>query len=322
MRSDIRSLAALVVVAVTVALGTVPAAARYPEKPVTLIVPWPAGGVSDSLLRIVAGPLGKDLGQPVVIMNRPGASGVIGTLELERAAPDGYTIGNLATSQIATQYTSANPNSLKRVVPIANLISGVGTLTVKADAPWNSLMDYLEHARKHPGKLRVANAGTGSVSHVHGLLFDAAAGVSQTHIPFKGNAPALPAVAGGHIEATMIAITDVLPLVQGGQLKLLAVGGEGRHPLASKVPTFVDQGVKFDPRNFQGLVAPAGTPAEIVRRLHEAAQRVIKDPAVAKLLEDRGYTVDFKGGADFARFLDEQDGFFRATLKQIDLKKD
>lgn len=322
MRPGFRTLAGLVVAVTLAALVAVPAAARYPEKPVTLIVPWPAGGVSDSLLRIVAGPLGKELGQPVIILNRPGASGLIGTLELEKAAPDGYTIGNLATSQIPTQYTSKNPNNLQRVVPIANLISGVGTLTVKADAPWNSLREYLEHAKKNPGRLRVANAGTGSVTHVQGLMFDVAAGISQTHIPFKGNAPALPAVAGGHIEATMIAITDVLPLVQGGQLKLLAVGGESRHPLAPRVATFLEQGVKFDPRNFQGLVAPAGTPADVVRRLEEAAGRVVRDPAVAKLLEERGYTVDFKGGADFARFLDEQDGFFRTTLKQIDLKKD
>lgn len=301
-------------------LTGVTGAEAYPDKPVTLIVPWPAGGVSDSLFRVVAGPLGKELGQPVVIVNRPGASGVIGTLELERAAPDGYTLGNLATSQIPTQYASTNPNSLKRVAPVANVVSGVGTLSVKGEAPWTTLRDYVDYARKHPGRIRVANAGTGSVSHVHGLTFDAAAGVTQTHIPFKGNAAVVPAVAGGHVEATMIAITDVLPLVRSGQIRLLAVGGESRHPLAPQVPTFLEQGVKVDPRNFQGLVAPAGTPAEVIRRLEEAVARVLKDPAVTRVLEERGYSLDFKRGGDFARFLDEQDSIFRATLKQIDLK--
>lgn len=313
-----------VALAAAMALATVTGvgAGAYPDRPLTLIVPWPAGGVSDSLFRVVAGPLGKELGQPMVIVNRPGASGVIGTLELERAAPDGYTLGNLATSQIPTQYASTNPNSLKRVAPVANVVSGVGTLSVKAEAPWLTLRDYVEYARKNPGRIRVANAGTGSVSHVHGLVFEAAAGVTQTHIPFKGNAPVLPAVAGGHVEATMIAITDVLPLVRGGQLRLLAVGGESRHPLAPQVPTFLEQGVTFDPRNFQGLVVPAGTSAEVVRRLEDAVARVLKDPAVARVLEERGYSLDFKRSGDFARFLAGQDEIFRATLKQIDLKKD
>lgn len=308
--------------AATIILAVVTGAGAYPDKPLTLIVPWPAGGVSDALFRVVAPPLGKELGQPIVIVNRPGAAGVIGSLEVERAAPDGYTLGNLATSQIPTQYTSTNPNSVKRVAPVANVVSGVGALSVKADAPWPTLREYVEYARKHPGRLRVANAGTGSVSHVHGLAFDAAAGVAQTHIPFKGNAAVVPAVAGGHVEATMIAITDVLPLVRGGQLRLLAVGGDSRHPLAPQVPTFLEQGVKIDPRNFQGLVVPAGTPPDVIRRLEEAVGRVVQQPAVTRGLEERGYSLDFKRSVEFARFLDEQDSLFRSLLKQVDLKKD
>lgn len=317
-----RAAFALVVGVSALVAAVAPAPAAYPEKPITLIVPWPAGGVSDQLMRIVATPLAKELGQPVVVLNHPGATGLLGTHELERAQPDGYTIGNFAASQILTQYTSKNPNSVKRIVPITNLISGVGAVTVRASAPWRSLQAYVEAASAQPRKIRVANSGTGGVSHIHGLMFDRATHTVRTHIPFKGNAPALTAVAGGHVEATMISAVDVMPMVQGGQLRMLAIGGDRRHPLFPDVPTFREQGVELDPRNWQGLVAPSGTPAEVIRRLEAASQRVLMDPATSKLLGDRGYTVDFMSAADFARFLEEQDRQFRAVVSQIELTRD
>jgi tripartite-type tricarboxylate transporter receptor subunit TctC len=313
---------ALVVASTLVAAAPPDAGAVYPEKPITLIVPWPAGGVSDQLIRIVATPLGKELGQPIVVLNRPGATGLLGTHELENAPPDGYTIGNFAASQILTQYTSKNPNSLQRVAPIANLISGVGALTVRATAPWRSLQAYQEAARAQPGKIRVANSGTGGVSHIHGLMFDRAAQVTRTHIPFKGNAPALTAVAGGHVETTMISIVDVMPMVLGGQLRMLAIGGNQRHPQFPDVPTFREQGVEFDPRNWQGLVAPKRTPPEMIARLEAATQGALRDPATAKLLQDRGYIIDFMPAAELARFLDGQDRDVQSILKQVDLTKD
>jgi tripartite-type tricarboxylate transporter receptor subunit TctC len=314
MQTPIRTLAAFLVVFLVAATPIPAAAADYPEKPIELLVPWPAGGVSDTLMRLIAGPLGTHLGQPVVIVNKPGAAGVIGMHELEKAPADGYTIGNIATSQVATQYTSANPNDLKRLVPVARLVSGVGTLTVKSDAAWSSLADYVDYAKKNPGKLRVANSGTGGVTHVHGLAFDRALGIKQTHIPFKGNAAVLPALAGGHVEATMIAITDVLPMVKGGQLKLLALGGKARHPLFSTVPTFIEAGLPFDLTNFQGLAAPKGVLVERLQKIEDALARVMMEASVTKALEERGYSIDFQRSREFSQFLEEQDELFRSLI--------
>lgn len=295
------------------------AVAAYPEKPVTLIVPWPPGGVSDAMMRILAAPLAKELGQPVVIVNRPGAAGLIGTHELERAAPDGYTIANLGSAQVVTQYTSKDPNSLKRVVPIANVNTVPGTLTVRADAPWNSLKEYLQYAKGNPGKLRVGNSGSGGVNHFLSVMFDRVAQITQVHIPFKGNAQVLQALLGGHIEATMIMLTDIVPMVKSGQLKLLAVGGDIRHRWTSGVPTFLEEGLHYNPRMWQGVFGPRAMPAETVHKISAAMGRVMKDPAVVKLFEERGIDLDFKGGDEYAKFVEEQDAFFRSLIEATGL---
>lgn len=298
------------------------AVAGYPEKPVTLIVPWPPGGVSDAMMRILAAPLAKELGQPVVILNRPGAAGLMGTHELERAAPDGYTIGNLGSAQVVTQYMSKAPNNLKRVVPIANVNAVPGTLTVRADAPWDSLKDYLQYAKSNPGKLRVGNSGTGGVNHFLSLMFDRVAQITQVHIPFKGNAQVLQALLGGHIEATMIMLTDIVPMVKSGQLKLLAVGGETRHRWTPRVPTFLEEGLNYNPRMWQGVFGPRGMPAEVIDKIANAMARVLKDPAVVKLFEERGIDLDFKGGVEYAKFVEEQDTFFRSLIEATGLGKE
>ena len=240
--------------------------AEYPEKPITLIVPWPPGGASDVTPRSLLKTMSEELKQPVVIVNRPGAAGVVGTLEMERAVPDGYTIGTYSYSQTLTNFTAPNPPSLANVVPVAKVMYSPATLTVTANFPANNLAEFIRYAKANPGKVRSANSGKGASAHIFGEAFDQITGIKQTHVPFNGYAPAITAVAGGHIEATCIPVGDVHPMVKAGKLKILAVAMQERHYLYPNVPTMKELNVNLDTGNWVGFVAPKGVPEEIVAK--------------------------------------------------------
>jgi tripartite-type tricarboxylate transporter receptor subunit TctC len=241
--------------------------AGYPEKPITVIVPWPPGGASDVIPRTLSKPMSEELKQPVVIVNRPGAAAVIGTQEIERSIPDGYTIGTFSFSQALTQYTTPNPPSLANLVPIAKVMYSPGTLTVHANAPWNSVEEFIRYAKANFGKIRNSNSGTGASAHIIAEAFDRLTGIKQTHVPFNGFAPAVAALAGGHVEATCIPVGDVHAMVKGGKLKLLAVAADKRHFLYPNVPTMKELKIDLDMGNWVAFVAPKGVPEEIVATL-------------------------------------------------------
>ena len=165
--------------------------AAYPEKPITVIVPWPPGGASDIIPRTLSKHMSEVLKQPVVIVNRPGAAAVIGTQEIERAVPDGYTIGTFSFSQLLTQYTTPNPPSIANLVPISKVMYSPGTLTVNAARPWKTVEEFVAYAKANPGKVRNSNSGTGASAHVIAEAFDRLTGIKEVHVPFNGFAPAI-----------------------------------------------------------------------------------------------------------------------------------
>ena len=264
------------------------ARAEYPDKPITLIVPWAPGGASDITPRTLLKTMSEELKQPVVIINRPGASGVVGTLEMERATPDGYTIGTYSYSQTLTNFTTPNPPSLANVVPIAKVMYSPATLTVYANFPAKSLAEFVQYAKANPGKVRNANSGKGTSAHIFGEAFDRITGIKETHVPFNGYAPAITAVAGGHIEATCIPVGDVHPMVKAGKLRMLAVAMQERHYLYPNVPTMKELGVNLDTGNWVGFVAPKGVPEEIIAKLDRAIEKALKSPEVISGLEGDG----------------------------------
>ena len=294
--------------------------AGFPEKPITIIVPYPAGGVSDIQARAIAKPLSEELKQPVIVINKPGATGVIGTLELEKSPPDGYTIATYAISQLLTQYTSPNPTSMANVVPLSQAVTGPATVAVNANLPWRTLKEFIEHCMANPGKVRSANSGKGGSAHIFAEAFDKEAGIKEIHVPFAGFAPAVAAVAGGHIEATSIPVGDVVTMVKAGKLRILAVASESRHYLFPDVPTMREQNINLVIDAWQGFIAPKGTPAEIIQILDGTIERALKKPEVVKTFRDLGYDVAYRNHKAFLDWLKTHDSYVRGLVDSLGLR--
>jgi len=293
--------------------------AGYPEKPIIVIVPWPPGGASDVIPRTLSKPMSEELKQPIVIVNRPGAAAVIGTQEIERSTPDGYTIGTFSFSQTLTQYTTPNPPSLANLVAIAKVMYSPGTLTVNANAPWNSVEEFIRYARANPGKIRNSNSGSGASAHIIGEAFDRLAGIKQTHVPFNGFAPAVAALAGGHVEATCIPVGDVHAMVKGGKLKLLAVAAGERHYLYPNTPTMKELKIDLDMGNWVAFVGPKGIPEEKIAILDRAIEKSLKTPEVIKAWQDMGNMMAYMNHRAFADYLKQQDAMVRTLVDSLGL---
>lgn len=310
----------LLLFCVCCALSVGVASAKYPEKPITILVSYPPGGITDILARVLAKPLTEDLNQPVLVVNKAGASGVIGFLEVEKGPPDGSLMGILAISAILTQYTSPNPTNIYNTVPLSLVTSGPATLTVKADAPWKNMAEFIDYARTNPSKIRNGNSGTGGSAHLFAAAFDAAARIKEIHVPFNGYTPAIAALAGGHVESTCIPVGDVQPMVKAGKLRMLGIASDERHFLFPDVPTFKEQKVDLVIGNLVGTVLPKGTPKEIVDILDNSIRKALQKPYVKKSFEDIAYPVIYKNSRDFGEFLMAQDVILKDLVEKLGLR--
>jgi tripartite-type tricarboxylate transporter receptor subunit TctC len=292
---------------------------EYPEKPITIIVPWVPGGASDVTPRSLLKTMSEELKQPVIIVNRPGASGVVGTLEMERSVPDGYTIGTYSYSQTLTNFTTPNPPSLANVVPVAKVMYSPATLTVTANFPAKTLAEFVQYAKANPGKVRAAHSGKGTSAHIFGEAFDRLTGIKQTHVPFAGYAPAITAVAGGHIETTFIPVGDVHPMVKAGKLRMLAVAMQERHYLHPNVPTMKELNVNLDTGNWVGFIAPKGVPEEIIAKLDRAIEKALKTPEVVSSWREMGNVTTYLNHKDFSKWLVSHAAETRALVEGMGL---
>jgi len=293
--------------------------AGFPDKPITIVVPWAPGGTADLMSRTLAKPMSEELKQPVIVINKPGAAGVTGTLELERIAPDGYTIGPYSISQALTQYTSPNPTNLANIVPIAEVMTTYATLTVNAGQPWNTLGEFIAFAKANPGKIRNANSGKGASSHIFAEAFDKIAGIKEIHVPFGGYAPSVSAVAGGHIEATCTPVADVHAMAKAGKVRILAVAAEERQEPIPMVPTMKELKINLVIDNWVGLAAPRGTPPEIIDILDKAIEKSLKRPEVTKTLRDIGYVIIYRNHTAFSEWLKTHDVYLRGLCDSLGL---
>jgi tripartite-type tricarboxylate transporter receptor subunit TctC len=298
-----RKLGLLVAAACLVPMSTLHAQA-YPEKPIRLVVPWPAGGGADAVGRAVAQALTLELGKSVYVENIAGAGGNIGTQQFIRSAPDGYTL-LLATSSTNVAnpylYKKVGFDPIKDFTPVASVAMLSSVLVVPTSSPFKSPKDIIAAAQAAPGKLLYGSGGVGASAHLAGELFNSVSKIEITHVPYKGSGPALTDVMGGQIN--MMFDTGAFPHIKGGKIRALAVAAEKRHPLIPDVPTFEELGIKGMIMNaWYGVAAPAGTPASVVAKVNQAVEHALKSGELSKRLTDIGAEV--RGGTPeaFATF--------------------
>src|SRR6202040_2195971 len=264
---------------------TSPANAQdYPARPVRLIIPFPPGGSNDVVGRLIATHLGERLGKQVVVDNRSGAGGVIGTEIVAKSPPDGYTL------LIISMAHAVNPwlyklayDPIKDFAPVGLLAKGANVLVVHPSLPVNSVKDLAALAKQKPGDLQYASAGIGSFQHLGGELFKLMAGVDILHVPFKGGGPALVDVVGGHTKVMFSSMVQTVPHIHSGKLRALGTGGPQRSPVLPDVPTIAEAGVSnYEAVNWWGMVAPVGTPQAIIDKLNTEVEAVQKSPEVQK----------------------------------------
>ncbi len=268
-------------------------AQTYPAKPIRLIVPFPPGGTTDIVGRIVADELGRQLGQPIVVENRGGGGGAIGATEVAKAAPDGYTLGVATVSTMAVN-PACNPKlsykSPEDFSMVTNLAAVPNVIVVNpGKVPQTNMADFVKFLKANPGKLSYASSGTCGIGHMMGELFKVTSGTFLVHIPYRGAGPALNDVLAGQVEVLMDNIPSSLPHIQSGKLRALAVAAPKRLDVLPNVPTLAE--LKMAPVNDQvwyGLIAPAKTPDAIIKRLNEAAVKALASPDVREKLGKQG----------------------------------
>ena len=292
--------AAIVIAACAALVGiTVPAsAADYPNKPITLIIGFAPGGPSDVMARILTRKMEEILKQPFVIENRAGAGGSIAGASVARATPDGYTVllatGSLLAINVSL-YKNLGYDPEKDFEPISMIGTQTNVLYLHPSVPAKSLGELIAHARANPGKLSFGSGGNGTPAHLAGELLKIEAKIDITHVPFRGTGPALQAVIGGHVPMAFNPPSPLIPHIQSGAIRPVAITTLKRTTVLPEVPTVAESGFPgFEAMTWHALVAPAGTPKEIVAALHAATAATVNDPDVRKALTDLG--VDVVGG--------------------------
>jgi tripartite-type tricarboxylate transporter receptor subunit TctC len=293
-----------------VAGPTAPSQAAYPERPIQLVVPFPAGGSTDVVARIVAAKMGELLGQQMVVDNRAGAGGNVGAAAVSRAEPDGYTllIGTVATHAInVSLYPKMPYDAVKSFAPVSLLVIVPNVLEVNPELPVKSVQELIDLLKANPGKYDYASSGIGTPLHLSGELFKSMAGVDMVHVPYRGAGPALTDLLGGQVKIMFDNLPSSIGHIRDGKLRALAITTATRSPAAPDLPTVAESGLPgYETYSWNALFAPAGTPPEVVDTLAQAAAKAVQDPAVKQRLADLSAEAVGTGPAELAQHVEAE----------------
>src|SRR5437764_7611046 len=305
--------------------GELYAADGHPARPIRMIGPTGAGGVTDTLGRIIANRLGADLGQQVVIDNRPGASGIIGSNIVAQAVPDGYTLLMAFPTHVVnpTLFPSIPYDTVRAFAPITIVSTVAMALIVNAEFPARSVQELIAYAKANPGRLNYGSVGSGSLGHLGAELFRSMAGIRMTHVPYKGAPQVLSALIAGEINMYMVAsISGVVPQVKAGRVRALGVSTKQPLAVLPQVPPAADALPGYEARGWNGILAPAGTPKAIVERLHDGIVKVVRSPEFTQQLTNEGATAVGNTPPEFDAVIRADIAKWAAVIREAGIKSD
>jgi tripartite-type tricarboxylate transporter receptor subunit TctC len=301
-----------------ICISAIPAqAADFPMKEVQIIIPWAPGGATDLVFRAVAAATEKYLGQAVVVVNRAGGGGAVGYTEGAQAKPDGYTLTAAVTPLTILPHQVKTAFTYKSYDPIINVVNDPSMFLVRAEAPWKTMKEFLEQAKKNPDMISVGNSGSGGGVHLVALAFEKAAGVKFNHIPFSGGGPSVTALLGGHINAVSVSPPEGISQIQAGKLRIIALFADKRLDMFPAVQTVKEQGVNFAMGMWRGLAAPKGTPPAVIQKLHDAFKKGMEAPGFMKNAKDMAVNVEYLSSNDFGKRMAEDHEFYGKLVKDV-----
>ena len=314
---------ALLLAAVALLVSASASAQQYPSGPIRIVVPFTAGGGTDILARLIAQKLNESWGQPVVVENRPGASGTVGTAFVAKSPPDGHTL------LIVPAGYAGNPGLYKKLpydhtrdlAPVSWLASGPLTLVVHPSLPVKSVKELIAFARTRPGEINFGSSGAGTLPHLSAELFNSMSGIKMEHIPYKGAGAAVTDVMAGRVPIYFMNILQSVSLIKAGKLRALGVTPPERTPIAPEIPSIAEAGLKgYDMTNWYGLLAPSATPRETIVKLNAEVVRILKLPELTSRLADDGMTVVASSPERFAEFLARETDKFTKVIEAAGIK--
>lgn len=302
-------------------LPAMSASAAYPERPIELVVPFPPGGIVDVVTRTMARQLSDSLKQPLVVVNKPGAGGSIGAHQVARAAPDGYTLLMAFDTHAINPLLYKLPfDSDKDLAPISLIGTSALVLAVPASVPVNSVPELIEMAKRDPDALNYASTGAGSSNQLAAELFKSTTGINLTHIPYKGGAPAISDLLAGRIQVMFVSASSVLSHIHAGKLKALAVTTRHEIPQLPGVPSITKYYPSFEARSWIGVLAPAGTPQDIIARLNAEIHATLKTPEMKAFFDKQAIQAAPSSPAEFAKLMQGDTQKWSAVIKEANIK--